>query len=62
MDGSTEVQCPYCGEIVDIDVDEGGSRRQTYVEDCPVCCRPWRVDARRDRDGGWIVDLHTEND
>jgi Cysteine-rich CPXCG len=62
MDGTIEVQCPYCGEIVGVDVDEGGSSRQQYVEDCPVCCRPWRVDVRRDGDGAWSVDLRTEDD
>lgn len=35
--------CPYCGERVDVWVDMGGGTRQRYVEDCPVCCRPWDV-------------------
>jgi len=32
--------CPACGEeiIVPLDISEGS--HQTYVEDCPVCCRP----------------------
>jgi hypothetical protein len=34
------VQCPFCGEEEEIFVDLGGSRRQEYTEDCPVCCRP----------------------
>ena len=38
-----EVQCPYCGEEITIFVDPSVSR-QTYVEDCTVCCRPIRVD------------------
>ncbi|HUE87017.1 MAG TPA: CPXCG motif-containing cysteine-rich protein [Vicinamibacterales bacterium] len=35
------VQCPYCGEDVEIYVepDVGG----TFVQDCEVCCNPWRV-------------------
>jgi len=33
------IQCPYCGEHFDTDVDcSAGS--QTYFEDCYVCCRP----------------------
>jgi len=33
------IQCPYCGEQFDTDVDcSGGS--QSYFEDCFVCCRP----------------------
>ena len=43
MDPTHEVTCPYCGETVTILVDLGGGRRQSYVEDCQVCCRPWEV-------------------
>lgn len=33
------IQCPYCGEHFDTDVDcSAGS--QSYYEDCYVCCRP----------------------
>jgi hypothetical protein len=37
------VRCPYCGEMVEIGLDPGGGASQEYVEDCQVCCRPWRV-------------------
>ncbi len=43
-----EIECPYCGEAVTIFVDPGGGEDQTYVEDCPVCCRPWQVQVFRD--------------
>jgi hypothetical protein len=35
------VICPYCGESVAIYVepDVTGS----FVQDCEVCCNPWRV-------------------
>lgn len=41
MDGSTSasLQCPYCGEDIEVSVD-CSVRRQVYVEDCSVCCRP----------------------
>lgn len=32
--------CPSCGEAIDVRVDPTGGREQSYVEDCPVCCRP----------------------
>lgn len=32
--------CPFCGEGEELYVDLGGGRRQTYTEDCAVCCRP----------------------
>ena len=47
-----ELQCPYCGEWVVVFVDPGGGVEQTYVEDCPVCCRPWTVHAREEEPGG----------
>ena len=35
------VTCPYCGEDVEIYVepDVTGS----FIQDCEVCCNPWRV-------------------
>ena len=43
--------CPYCGEEIELFVDGGGGRRQRYVEDCSVCCRPIEVLASTDEDG-----------
>lgn len=56
------VECPYCGEAVDVDVDRSGGARQHYVQDCPVCCQPWEVDVVLDRDGDWLVSLRTGDD
>jgi hypothetical protein len=39
-----ELTCPFCGEPVTLAIDITGGRRQQYVEDCWVCCRPMRVD------------------
>ncbi len=33
------IQCPYCGETIDILID-GSETRQDYIEDCQVCCCP----------------------
>lgn len=33
------VDCPYCGEHFETDVDRSAGS-QDYIEDCPVCCRP----------------------
>jgi hypothetical protein len=54
--------CPYCGEPVEIDVDESGGSRQVYVEDCPVCCNPWQVEVTHARDGEWRVTLRTSDE
>ena len=52
-----DAQCPYCGEIIDIWVDEGGGAQQSYIEDCSVCCRPLRVHAERNDDGEYVAAL-----
>lgn len=50
-DTTAEVWCPYCGEPSEIAVDPGGGDLQHYVEDCPVCCRPWQVTVHFASDG-----------
>ena len=50
--------CPYCGEPAEVDLDAGFfgvgslSRDNTdeFVQDCSVCCRPWRVLVEVDAD------------
>jgi transcription elongation factor Elf1 len=37
-----EFACPYCGERISMVLDMS-VRRQTYVEDCEVCCRPIQI-------------------
>jgi hypothetical protein len=44
---SEPVTCPYCGEAVDVSAEAPGLGFEEYVEDCPVCCRPWRVQVTR---------------
>lgn len=34
--------CPYCGEEISMVLDTS-VRRQSYVEDCEVCCRPIEI-------------------
>ena len=54
-DGTAEtdalVTCPYCGESVEIALDPGSGDDQEYVEDCEVCCQPWRVSVTYDAGG-----------
>jgi hypothetical protein len=33
-------QCAACGELNNTVVDESAGSKQSYVEDCQVCCRP----------------------
>ena len=32
--------CAFCGEENEVLIDPSGGRRQTFTEDCAVCCRP----------------------
>lgn len=50
-DLEAEVRCPHCGEMCSIALDPGGGEEQEYVEDCSVCCRPWRVRVTYGGDG-----------
>jgi transcription elongation factor Elf1 len=34
--------CPYCGQEISMVLDVS-VRRQTYIEDCEVCCQPIRI-------------------
>jgi len=34
--------CPYCGEEISMVLDVS-VRRQSYVEDCEVCCKPIEI-------------------
>ena len=51
------VVCPYCGEPNEIGLDPGSGAQQEYVEDCQVCCRPWRVLVTYAPDGRAFVRL-----
>jgi hypothetical protein len=49
--------CPYCGEPIDLEIDESGGRSQHYIEDCSVCCQPIEITAGIDADGRVSVSL-----
>ena len=38
-----EIQCPHCGENYPAMIDTSQGSHVT-TEDCPVCCRPIRLD------------------
>ena len=55
------VQCPYCGEPLDLWVDETGGSSQTYVEDCQVCCKPNVLRVQYDAASGeFFITSHLE--
>jgi DNA replicative helicase MCM subunit Mcm2 (Cdc46/Mcm family) len=43
--------CDSCGEEIVIPIDLSQGHSQEYVEDCPVCCCPNKVNVEIDDDG-----------
>ena len=50
-DRDAVVECPYCGEEIEMTLDPGSGEHQEYVEDCEVCCQPWQVTVHYEADG-----------
>jgi hypothetical protein len=46
MDDTFLVTCPYCGEEVEIYLEP--DVKGQFVQDCEVCCNPWRVHVSRE--------------
>ncbi|HWU77374.1 MAG TPA: CPXCG motif-containing cysteine-rich protein [Rhodanobacter sp.] len=55
------IDCPYCGETIDVLIDSS-IRSQRYIEDCQVCCRPMMLSVRANQDGAVEVVASAEND
>ena len=45
-------QCAGCGQWNEMVVDASNGMRQSYVEDCQVCCKPNLLRIEWDRDSG----------
>lgn len=58
---TVEVQCPYCGETIEIVVD-CSVESQSYIEDCQVCCRHINLTVAVDEEGIPSVEAISEND
>jgi hypothetical protein len=57
LDDTYTATCPFCFEECELIVDLGGGSEQSYVEDCPVCCRPWQVRVSVDDEGAVTLEL-----
>ena len=58
---STTITCPYCGETIELLIDDSAGD-QRYIEDCQVCCRPITVVVVIGDDGEPHVDALSEDD
>jgi len=57
----TSIQCPYCGEQIEVIVD-CSVRHQEYIEDCSVCCRPIVIKVVAAPDAVESIVARTEDD
>ena len=58
---SAQIQCPYCGETIEVVIDDSAGD-QRYIEDCQVCCRPIAIAVTVDAAGALAIGVHAEND
>ena len=52
--------CAFCGEENELFLDASGGRRQTFTEDCTVCCRPNLISLTFDDEGEPEIDVSQE--
>ena len=57
---TARVQCPSCGETIELLID-CSVERQTYIEDCEVCCRPINIVVLSGEDGLPVVRVSRGN-
>lgn len=57
---TVSVDCPYCGEPIELLIDASAGD-QRYIEDCQVCCRPIAVVATVE-EGEAHVSVRAENE
>ena len=50
--------CDSCGEDIVVPIDWSGGSRQSYVEDCPVCCNPNVIHVELDDGDSRPVDVN----
>ncbi len=51
LESDQELNCPYCAEVISLRVDSTGGKRQFFVTDCEVCCRPIDIEIEVESDG-----------
>jgi hypothetical protein len=56
-----EYQCVYCGEINEVDIDISAGNKQSFTEDCVVCCRPNSINCVIDADGNVTLAVEPES-
>jgi hypothetical protein len=52
-----DATCPHCGETINLTLDLSVPE-QSYIEDCPVCCKPMVVSYSADE--GVLADIRVD--
>ena len=52
--------CAFCGEENETFLDPSGGRRQTFTEDCAICCRPNLITLTFDEEGDVLLQATQE--
>lgn len=60
MDEEADYICDACGEQIVVPIDLSAGPEQTYVEDCPVCCRPNVLHILVDEEGRITIESRAE--
>lgn len=55
------IDCPYCGETIEVLIDSEDLGQQ-YIEDCQVCCKPITFSISEDMQGNLYVSVFDENE
>ncbi len=61
LSDSILINCPYCGEQIELEIDCTISQ-QEYVEDCQVCCQPISLRVTVGEEGEPQVEVRRENE
>lgn len=51
-------ECAFCGETIWTSVDPSAGRRQSYTEDCQVCCSPNLLEIELERNEEGDIDVY----
>ena len=57
----TTIQCPHCGEPIEIVIDPSQDIAE-YIEDCSVCCRPMNLRVEMEDGGEPFVSVTSDSD
>ena len=55
------IDCPYCGETIEVLIDSSDAGQQ-YIEDCQVCCKPINFLVNESVNGEIRVNVYSEDE